>query len=261
MPTTATLVQPEPASPEAEQLLTEFSQQEIEVVNMADKFSIIIPVFGEGDIINGAIAAINSLAQLESLEIIVVDGNPNKSTIKEIKNAEIIKINCSKGRGNQLNCGAAKATGEILVFLHADTRLPVSALEQISTALRDNRCVGGAFNLGIDADSFAFRMIEKMASWRSRLTRIPYGDQAIFIRADYFLLLGGFRDIPIMEDVELMQRIKKRKGKIKIISERVLTSPRRWETEGIVFCTLRNWLLIFLFLLGVKPAKLSRFYK
>ena len=107
-------MQPEPASPEAEQLLTEFSQQEIEVVNMADKFSIIIPVFGEGDIINGAIAAINSLAQLESLEIIVVDGNPNKSTIKEIKNVEIIKINCSKGRGNQLNCGAAKATGEIL---------------------------------------------------------------------------------------------------------------------------------------------------
>jgi hypothetical protein len=148
-----------------------------------------------------------------------------------------------------------------LIFLHADTRLPVSALQRISAELEDERCIGGAFDLGIAADSFAFRIIEKVASWRSRLTRIPYGDQAIFIRADYFRQLGGFRNIPIMEDVDLMQRIKLREGKIKIIGDKVSTSPRRWEKEGLIFCTLRNWLLLSLFLFGVKPERLARFYK
>jgi hypothetical protein len=127
--------------------------------------------------------------------------------------------------------------------------------------LKDRAIVGGAFDLGIDSKRFAFRVIEKMASWRSRLTRIPYGDQAIFIRADYFRQLGGFRNIPIMEDVELMQRIKQKKGEIKIISKRVLTSPRRWEKEGIVFCTLRNWFLISLYFMGVRPETLARLYK
>jgi rSAM/selenodomain-associated transferase 2 len=160
-----------------------------------------------------------------------------------------------------MNCGTAEAEGNVLIFLHADTRLPESALKNIGVILEDKNIVGGAFDLGIDSERFAFRVIEKMASWRSRLTRIPYGDQAIFIRADYFRLIRGFQDIPIMEDVELMQRIKQRAGKIKIIPQRVLTSPRRWETEGVVFCTLRNWFLISLFLLGVKPATLARFYK
>lgn len=227
---------------------------------MTGEFSIIIPVWGEGKIINDAIDAINILEQ-GSPEIIVADGHPEKSTIKEIKCEKVIKVSCPKGRGNQLNCGAAKATGKILIFLHADTRLPASALSKIAAALKDNRCVGGAFDLGIAADSFAFRLIEKIASWRSRLTRIPYGDQAIFIRADYFRQLGGFHNIPIMEDVDLMQRIKLEKGKIKIIEDRVSTSPRRWETEGIVFCTMRNWLLISLFLCRVKPETLARFYK
>ncbi len=225
------------------------------------KISIIIPVFGEGAIINSAVDAVSNFEHSGDLEIIVVDGHPDESTIKEIKNTGIIKINCRKGRGNQLNCGAAKAVGEVLLFLHADTRLPLSALQQISAALEDNGCIGGAFDLGIAADSRAFRIIEKIASWRSRFTRIPYGDQAIFIRADYFRQLGGFRNIPIMEDVDLMQRIRKRKGKIKIIGDPVATSPRRWETEGIIFCTLRNWFLISLFYLGVKPETLARFYK
>jgi len=228
---------------------------------MTGKFSIIIPVYSEGDTINSAIAAVNNLEYPENREIIVVDGHPDENTIKKIKCGEVIKIGSPKGRGNQLNCGAAKATGEILIFLHADTRLPGSALRRIAAALEDNGCIGGAFDLGISADSLVFRIIEKVASWRSRLTRIPYGDQAIFIRADYFRQLGGFRNIPLMEDVDLMQRIKQIKGKIKIVSDRVATSPRRWEEEGIIFCTLRNWLLISLFSLGVKPETLARFYK
>jgi rSAM/selenodomain-associated transferase 2 len=160
-----------------------------------------------------------------------------------------------------MNCGAAKSSGEILIFLHADTHLPMNSLHRIATAMENKTFVGGAFDLGIDSERFAFRIIEKMASLRSRLTRIPYGDQTIFIRRDYFQSLGGFKDIPIMEDVELMRRIKRRQGKINILKDKVKTSPRRWETEGIVFCTLRNWFLITLYLLGAKPETLAKLYK
>ncbi len=160
-----------------------------------------------------------------------------------------------------MNCGAAKSSGDILIFLHADTCLPGNALKKIATLMEDKIIIGGAFDLGIDSERFAFRVIEKMACWRSRLTRIPYGDQAIFIRRDYFQSLGGFKDIPIMEDVELMRKIKHRRGKINILKDKVKTSPRRWETEGVVFCTLRNWFLITLYLLGAKPETLAKFYR
>jgi hypothetical protein len=115
--------------------------------------------------------------------------------------------------------------------------------------------------LAIDSERPVFRLIEKAASLRSRLTKIPYGDQAVFMRKTVFNELGGFRDIPIMEDVEIMRRIKKRSGKICIIDKAARTSSRRWEREGIVYTTLRNWLLITLYLIGVKPEKLARFYR
>lgn len=224
-------------------------------------FSFIIPVFRETEIINQTIDYLRNIGKSADIEIIVVDGHPDGETIRKIRDGEVKKLLSVKGRGAQLNTGAADAKGEILVFIHADTRLPVTALEQIASVLQDTSFIGGAFDLGIDSDRWALRVIEKMASWRSRLTRIPYGDQAIFMRADYYRALKGFRNIPIMEDVDLMRRIRKNKGKIKILSDRVLTSPRRWETEGIIFCTLRNWFLIALFLMGVKPAALTRFYK
>ena len=166
-----------------------------------------------------------------------------------------------KGRGHQMNLGASLAEGEILIFLHADTLLPPDALELIETAMADGSRIAGAFDLAIDSERPAYRLIEKAASFRSRVTRIPYGDQTIFIRKGDFRDFGGFRNIPIMEDVEFMQRIKKRKGKICIIGKAVRTSPRRWEKEGIVYTTLRNWLIIALYLCGAKPEKLIRFYR
>jgi rSAM/selenodomain-associated transferase 2 len=225
------------------------------------RYSIIIPVYREEKIINSTIDHLMHLQKSADAEIIIADGDPQGSTLKQISNTNVKKIFCGKGRARQMNCGVAQAKGNILIFLHADTRLPENALKNIGVILEDKNIVGGAFDLGIDSKQYAFRLIEKVASLRSRLTRIPYGDQAIFIRRDYFLALGGFSDIPIMEDVELMQRIKRRKGKIKIIPELVSTSPRRWEKEGVVFCTLRNWLLISLFMLGVKPETLTSFYK
>ena len=225
------------------------------------RYSFIIPVYRETEIINSTIDYLICLQKFAGAEVIVADGDPQGSTLKQISNTGVKKILCPKGRARQMNCGAAKASGDILIFLHADTRLPENALKKIDTILEDKAIVGGAFDLGIDSDRFAFRIIEKMASWRSRLTRIPYGDQAIFIRRDYFLALSGFKDIPLMEDVELMQRVKCNQGKIFILKEKVKTSPRRWESEGIIYCTLRNWLLITLYLSGVKPEKLVRLYR
>jgi rSAM/selenodomain-associated transferase 2 len=228
---------------------------------MKHKFSFIIPVYREGQIINQTIHNIRGLKGSAAVDIIVVDGNSEQDTIKEIKFPDVKKIVSARGRGKQMNAGAAQTVGDILIFLHADTHLPDNALTLIEAALAGKVFVAGAFDLGIDSGRFAFRIIEKMASWRSRLTRIPYGDQAIFIRGDYFKSLGGFQSIPIMEDVELMRRIKRNNDRIAILRERVRTLPRRWETEGIIFCTLRNWLLITLYLLGVKPETLVRFYK
>jgi len=225
------------------------------------RYSFIIPVYQEEEIINSTIDHLMHLEKIAAAEIVVADGDQERSTLRKISNVNVKKILCPKGRARQMNCGAAKSSGDILIFLHADTWLPENALKKIAAILEDKKIVGGAFDLAIDSESFAFRVIEKMASWRSRLTRIPYGDQAIFIRRDYFQSLGGFKDIPIMEDVELMQRIKRKRGKINILKDKIKTSPRRWETEGVVFCTLRNWFLITLYSLGAKPETLAKFYR
>jgi len=228
---------------------------------MMPKFSFIIPVWDEEAIISRTIEQVLSLHASGSAEIIVVDGDPAGRTIKAVRQTGVKTAISEKGRGNQMNLGASLAEGEILIFLHADTLLPPDALELIETAMEDSSHIAGAFDLAIDSERPAYRLIEKAASFRSRMTRIPYGDQTIFIRKMDFLGLGGFNNIPVMEDVEFMQRIKKRKGKIRIIGRAVLTSPRRWEKDGIVYTTVRNWILLSLYLCGVKPESLVRFYR
>ena len=160
-----------------------------------------------------------------------------------------------------MNKGAALAQGDIFVFLHADTRLPLNAFARINSALYNASYKAGAFDLAISSDRPIFRLIARTASLRSRLTRIPYGDQTLFFRRDYFNIIGGFADIPIMEDVEIMGRIKRRGDSIVLIDQPSSTSARRWEKEGILKCTLRNWLLIYLYVSGVSPERLARWYR
>ena len=224
------------------------------------KLSVIVPVLNEAGIIHVLLDHLRSLYANGKTEVIVVDGDPECTTIRAINDSTFITLSSERGRARQMNAGAAVASGEILIFLHADTELPTNALGTISAVMRQEQYVGGAFDLGIRSDRYALRIIAEAASLRARLTRIPYGDQAIFMRRDFFLNIGGYRDIPIMEDVEIMQRVKKMGKKIYLVRDRVKTSPRRWEREGILYCTLRNWLLSSLFYLGVSPEKLSRFY-
>ena len=227
---------------------------------MSTTFSIIIPVLNEMAVIREAIGRIRSLDRGEEAEIIVADGDPAGGTLRAIPDGAVRKLLSEPGRGRQLNRGAGAASGETLIFLHADTQLPPDALIRIGEALRDRTLAGGAFDLAIDSPRRAFRTIERVASLRTRLTRIPYGDQAIFLRRAWFGFLGGFRDLPIMEDVDLMRRLKHAGGRIAIRPERVVTSSRRGEREGILYTTLRNWSLVTLFFCGVDAERLARWY-
>jgi len=222
------------------------------------KISVIIPVLREEAVINRAIERIRAVDR--AVEIVVVDGDPQEGTLRAVTCAEALLVASEAGRGRQMNEGARAAGGDILVFLHADTVLPGNAFRSISSAMMSRRFVGGAFDLAIDGQGVIFRLIEWAASLRSRLTRIPYGDQALFLRRDYFMRIGGYRDIPLMEDVDLMRRVKARGDRICIIRGKARTSARRWEQEGVLRCTLRNWTILALYLLGVPPRRLVKWY-
>ena len=224
-------------------------------------FSVIIPVYQESRIINNTIQHIRSLNNKKEIEIIVVDGDKERSTVKHIKDKNVIMITSTRSRGTQLNAGAEIANGKILIFLHVDTSLPFDAFKIIDQVINKEKHNTGAFNLSIDSPKIVFKIIGFVSSIRSRITRVPYGDQTFFIEKDYFFKIGKFKDFPIMEDVELMKRIRKRKDKIYIAHEKVLTSGRRWKKEGIIRCTLRNWTLVTLYNLGFNPEKLIKFYK
>jgi rSAM/selenodomain-associated transferase 2 len=225
------------------------------------KFSVIVPALHEAEEINKLIEHLNRLDSEKASEIIVVDGDPERDTLKAIHTNNVFKISSGKGRARQMNAGASVARGEILIFLHADTELPPCAFRRINAFLPRKEYVGGAFDLGIKSDKPIFKVIAFLASLRSRLSRIPFGDQGIFIRREYFNDIGGYKQIPLMEDVELMSRIRRSGKKIKIFYDRVKTSPRRWEREGVLYCTLRNYANQLLYFLGVSPHKLVNWYK
>jgi rSAM/selenodomain-associated transferase 2 len=227
---------------------------------MKYSFSVIIPVFGESSLINRTIDHVYDTGAGFDLEVIVVDGDNKGRTNSSIKKTSVMKIQSDKGRAKQMNKGASAANGEILLFLHADTELPDQAFKTISSVIEDEQYVGGAFDLGIKSDKCVFRLIEKLANIRTRLTRVPYGDQAIFVRREIFRKVNGFREIAVMEDVDLMRHIKRLGARIYIARQKVKTSARRWEKEGVISCTLRNWALISLYSLGVCPDKLAKYY-
>lgn len=220
------------------------------------KISVIIPALNEEEVIE---KTLRYLMNAPEIEVIVSDGGSMDQTV-EIASRHARIVASKSGRGNQMDAGAAEASGDILLFLHADTVLPENWKDEILLAMSDKRVVGGAFSLCIDSDRYSHKIIAAAANIRSRLTSMPYGDQGIFARRSVFESIGGFRDIPIMEDVDLMQRLK-RAGKVVLLKDKVMTSARRWEKEGVVYTTLRNWLLITLYYMGVYPERLYRFYK
>jgi rSAM/selenodomain-associated transferase 2 len=223
-------------------------------------FSIIVPVLNEEDGIESFLHDLKDISAGESVEFIVVDADPAGSTVNKIHSGDAMKLLSPRGRGIQMNRGADAAKGNVLLFLHADTFLPQNALVHIKKTLSNDTCVGGAFDLGIDSHRILLRLTAWCASLKHRMTRVPYGDQAIFIRSDFFRDIGGYCEVPLFEDVELMRRIKKLKKKITIIRHRTRTSPRKWEKEGALYTILHNWTLQALYLLGASPEFLVKYY-
>lgn len=222
--------------------------------------SIIIPVYHEEGRINETVSYLARLEGLNKAEVIIVDGAEG-STLEAMKaqKLSIRGIVCPKGRARQLNTGAEAASGEALLFLHADTRLPHNALRLVSETLR--RYEAGAFDLSIETAHPFIKLVSLVGSIRSRLTRVPYGDQAQFIRRSTFERIGGFPDIPLMEDVALMDKLRAERVPIRILNEKARTSDRRWVKEGPIAGTLRNWRLISAYRLGVPAERLVANYR
>lgn len=221
------------------------------------KISIIIPVLNEAGIIA---KTLNSTQTGQNIEIIVSDGGSVDSTAEIAAKAGAKVINSPKGRALQMNSGASQATGEILLFLHADTILSPGYDSMIRQALQQTSTVAGAFELQIDGLDPGLRIIETAVNWRSRWLQMPYGDQAIFMPAKLFQQLGGFPEMPIMEDFAIIQKLQA-KGKINIVQLPVLTSARRWQKKGILKTTIINQLVILGYFLGVPPARLADWYR
>ncbi len=222
--------------------------------------SIIIPALYEQEKIKSLIDHIESIRGNHSIEIIVVDGDSEGSTIRHLIGKNVKVIVSKKGRAVQMNQGTKEAKGEVLLFLHADTYLPETAFDEIEKTMSTGEYVGGSFDLGIDNPGWSFRLIELMAALRYRSTKIPFGDQAIFISHGYFKKIGGYREIPLMEDVELMRRIKEKGGNIHIIPLKTRSSARNWEKHGIIYTTLRNWAIQILYSAGISPDTLVKYY-
>ena len=226
--------------------------------------SVIIPALDEEEALP---ATIRSCRGAGECEVIVADGGSRDGTAEVARRLADRVVAAPRGRARQMNAGAMVARGEILLFLHADTLLPPCGLDAVRQALRDRRVVGGAFRIALlpsaEAGTYVRAMLlltGRMINLRSAWTRSSTGDQAIFLRAGTFRELGGYRDIPLMEDVELSRGMR-RTGRIALLPIRVGTSGRRWEAWGPVRTILRMWSLRLAYLAGMTPDRCSELYR
>jgi rSAM/selenodomain-associated transferase 2 len=220
------------------------------------RLTIVLPVLNEAAIIVGALRALAPL-RIRGAEIIVADGGSTDGTPHLAEPFSDRVITAPQGRGAPLNAGAAVGTGDALLFLHADTLVPGDADRLIAAAL--TRRAWGRFDLRIAGQHPFLAVIARMINWRSRLTGIATGDQAIFVTREAFIAVGGFPDLPLMEDIAISRRLK-RLCRPFCIATPAVTSGRRWERNGIVRTILLMWRLRLAYYLGVEPALLAQRY-
>lgn len=222
----------------------------------AYSISVIIPVINEEAFIGQTLC---SIAGQPGLEVIVSDGGSKDQTPALALAAGARLVSSPPGRGVQQNAGARAARGRVLLFLHADTRLPAGFAGQILEALERPGVVAGAFLFAVDDRQWPFRLLEILVNLRTRYLRLPYGDQALFMTAGQFAASGGFAEIPFLEDLELVLRLRKR-GKIILLKSAVQTSARRWQRLGFLRTTLINQLILLGFFCGFSPNRLAPWY-
>jgi rSAM/selenodomain-associated transferase 2 len=223
------------------------------------RLSIIMPVLDEGE---GIAQALDALSELRALgvEVIVVDGGSQDATVQRARLRADHVLSASRGRASQMNAGAAKAAGDVLLFLHADTALPREAERLVLDGLARSGRDWGRFDVVITGQHPMLKLVAAMMNLRSRLTGIATGDQAIFVKRDAFQAAGGFPEIPLMEDIALSKRLKRR-GRPLCLHERATTSGRRWETHGVFRTIFLMWRLRLAYFLGADPAALAGRYR
>lgn len=217
--------------------------------------SVVIPILNEARILEKTLDQLQS--ELGDHELIIVDGGSTDSSVRIAeKYGKVVLSAC--GRAKQLNTGAAAATGDILIFLHADIWLEPGAFAAVATALASGY-VGGGFRQKIDGKRVLYRLIEIAGNIRGRYLNVFYGDSGIFLARTDFEKIGGFPDVPILEEMEFSKRLRQL-GKPTLLTPCIHISARRWEASGIVRTTLNNWLITALYFLGASPEKLARLY-
>jgi rSAM/selenodomain-associated transferase 2 len=220
--------------------------------------SVIIPTLNEASTIEHTLRRLQHPA---FTEILIVDGGSKDETLSRAARVSPTArlLSAPVGRARQLNTGAAASSGDILLFLHADTLLPETAGDDIVVALQDTRIIGGRFDVRLDSDTVWLWIVSRLMNFRSRVTGIATGDQALFVRRAAFQAVGGFPDIPIMEDIAFSAQLKQ-KGRIAAIDSCVLTSARRWTRHGTIRTILLMWMLRLLYSVGVPPGRLKQWY-
>lgn len=225
------------------------------------RFSIIMPVLNEEAILEEHLAYLVKLCASYNCELIIVDGGSQDRTVTIAQRYGNV-IHSPRGRATQMNHGAKVAHGDVLLFLHADTRLPENAVIAIEQALNTpavSNVVGGAFRICFDCDQWLYRLVAWTTNLRSRTHTIFTGDQAYFIRATSFHAIGGYPEQPLMEDLEIIKRLRTI-GKVVLLPHYVTTSARRHEKVGLLRSVLFMWYLRLLYKCGVSPAQLQRMY-
>jgi rSAM/selenodomain-associated transferase 2 len=216
--------------------------------------SVIIPTLNEAENIGAAVEAVRRAG---AHEVIVVDGGSTDSTAALAAQAGATVLKSSRGRGLQQRLGAERARGEALVFLHADTKLPADFPVIVAQILARPDAAGGAFRFKLDESRLGLGWIERLVDWRCRFFQLPYGDQAIFVRAEVLKRIGGYPALPIMEDYELIRRLK-RVGRIEVSAEPAITSARRWRKLGALRAGISNVSCLAAYKLGVSAETIAR---
>jgi rSAM/selenodomain-associated transferase 2 len=229
-------------------------------VNVSEPMvSVVIPTLNEAGVIVDTLLSLQPM-RAAGHEVVVSDGGSVDATVEQARPLADRVISVRPGRAGQMNAGAAASSGDVLLFLHADTLLPPGADRLVRDAVSRPGARWGRFDVRLSGRSVLFRVIEAGISWRSRLTGIASGDQAIFVRRVAFDDVGGFNEMPLMEDLDLSRRLKALAPPV-CLRARVVTSSRRWEERGIVRTVLLMWRLRLAYYLGADPAALAARYR